>query len=418
MKTQEKLTILAEAAKFDASCSSSGSSRQNSTNGIGNAAKSGICHSWSSDGRCISLLKILLSNDCLFDCAYCLNRRSNTLPRATFTPEEIADLTINFYLRNYIEGLFLSSAVYATPEKTMGDMVEVCRLLRQRHRFNGYIHLKVIPGASRQLLDQAGLLADRLSVNIELPSEKSLNLLAPQKSRQAILGPMQHIGEHLNGFALEATRSRHTPKFCPAGQSTQIIIGASGESDLHILNLTQNLYKRMHLKRVYYSAYIPINATPNLPALASAPPLIREHRLYQADWLLRYYRFEAEEILSPQSPHLDERIDPKAAWALRNFHHFPLDINRAGYEELLRVPGLGVLSAKRIIATRRVTAIREQDLAKMGLVMKRAKYFLSINGRSLAPSSFSFHHLTAAMGKAEPAATQKLRQASRQLRLF
>ena len=418
MKTQEKLSILTEAAKFDASCSSSGSNRQNSKNGIGNAAKSGICHSWSSDGRCISLLKILLSNDCLFDCAYCLNRRSNTLPRATFTPEEIADLTINFYLRNYIEGLFLSSAVYATPDKTMGDMVEVCRLLRQRHRFNGYIHLKIIPGASRQLLDQAGLLADRLSVNIELPSEKSLNLLAPQKSRQAILGPMQHIGEHYSGFALEATRSRHTPKFCPAGQSTQMIIGASGESDLQILNLTQSLYKRMHLKRVYYSAYIPINATPNLPALASAPPLIREHRLYQADWLLRYYRFEAEEILSPQAPHLDEHIDPKAAWALRNFHHFPLDINRAGYEELLRVPGLGVLSAKRIIATRRVTAIREQDLAKMGLVMKRAKYFLSINGRSLAPSSFSFHHLATAMGKAEPAATQKLRQASHQLRLF
>ena len=418
MKTQEKLTILAEAAKFDVSCSSSGSNRQNSTNGIGNAAKSGICHSWSSDGRCISLLKILLSNDCLFDCAYCLNRRSNTLARATFTPEEIADLTINFYLRNYIEGLFLSSAVYATPEKTMGDMVEVCRLLRQRHRFNGYIHLKVIPGASRQLLNQAGLLADRLSVNIELPSEKSLNLLAPQKSRQAILGPMQHIGEHFNGFALEATRSRHTPQFCPAGQSTQMIIGASGESDLQILNLTQSLYKQMHLKRVYYSAYIPINAAPNLPAPASAPPLIREHRLYQADWLLRYYRFEAEEILSPQAPHLDERLDPKAAWALRNFHHFPLDINRAGYEELLRVPGLGVLSAQRIIATRRITAIREQDLGKMGLVMKRAKYFLSINGRSLVPSSFSLHHLAAAMGKAEPAATRKLRQAGRQLRLF
>jgi putative DNA modification/repair radical SAM protein len=333
-------------------------------------------------------------------------------------PEEIASLTINFYLRNYIEGLFLSSAVYATPDKTMGDMVEVCRLLRTKHRFNGYIHLKVIPGASRELIDQAALLADRLSVNIELPSEPSLRLLAPQKSRQAILQPMHHIGEHCNGFALEARKSRHTPKYCPAGQSTQMIIGASGESDLHILNLTQSLYQRMHLKRVYYSAYIPVNDAPNLPALASAPPLIREHRLYQADWLLRYYQFEAHEILSVQEPNLDERVDPKAAWALRNFEHFPLDVNRASYEELLRVPGLGVTSAKRIIATRRVTAIREQDLKKMGLVMKRAKYFLSINGRGLAPSSISPHHVAAEMCRAEPPSSQKLRQASRQLRLF
>jgi putative DNA modification/repair radical SAM protein len=418
MKTEDKLSILANAAKYDASCASSGSSRENSPGGIGNAARNGICHSWSSDGRCISLLKILLSNDCCFDCAYCLNRRSNDLPRATFTPEEIADLTINFYLRNYIEGLFLSSAVYAAPDKTMSDMVDVCMLLRRKHLFNGYIHLKIIPGASRELVDQAALLADRLSVNIELPSESSLKLLAPQKSRKAILEPMHHIGEHKAGFALEARKSRNAPQYCPAGQSTQMIIGASAESDLHILNLTQSLYRRMQLKRVYYSAYMPINEVANLPAPLSPPPLIREHRLYQADWLLRFYKFEADEILSASAPNLDERIDPKAAWALRNFDHFPLDINRASYEELLRVPGLGVISAQRIIAARRVTAIREEDLKKIGLVMKRAKYFLSINGRSLASSSVSYQQLAAAMTKAEPASSAKLRYASRQLRIF
>lgn len=418
MKIEEKLSILADAAKYDASCASSGSTRQNSPGGIGNAAQAGICHSWATDGRCVSLLKILLSNDCRYDCVYCLSRRSNDLPRATFTPEEVADLTINFYLRNYIEGLFLSSAVYASPDQTMSDMVDVCRLLRTKHLFNGYIHLKVIPGASSELVDQAALLADRLSVNIELPSESSLKQLAPQKSRKAILSPMNHIGEHKSGFALEAKKSRHTPKYCPAGQSTQMIIGASGESDFHILNLTQSLYRRMQLKRVYYSAYMPVNNVPNLPAPLSAPPLIREHRLYQADWLLRFYKFEAHEILSDETPDLDERVDPKAAWALRNFDHFPLDINRASYEELLRVPGLGVLSAKRIIAARRVSAIREEHLKKIGLVLKRAKYFLSINGRSLAASSTPYHQVAAAMTKAEPVSSNKLRLASRQLRLF
>lgn len=418
MKTEEKLNILADAAKYDASCASSGSTRQNSPGGIGNAARGGICHSWSADGRCVSLLKILLSNDCRYDCAYCLSRRSNDLPRATFTPEEVADLTINFYLRNYIEGLFLSSAVYASPDQTMGDMVEVCRLLRKKHLFNGYIHMKIIPGASHELVDQAALLADRLSVNIELPSENSLKVLAPQKSRKAILGPMHHVGEHKNGFALEAKKSRHAPKYCPAGQSTQMIIGASGESDRQILDLTQALYKRMHLKRVYYSAYMPVNDVPNLPAPVSAPPLIREHRLYQADWLLRFYKFESHEILSEEAPDLDERIDPKAAWALRNFDHFPLDVNRASYEELLRVPGLGVLSAQRIIATRRVTAIREQDLRKIGLVMKRAQFFLSIGGKNLVDSTISHRQLTAAMMKAEPPRSAKIRMASRQLRLF
>ncbi|MGB3210355.1 MAG: putative DNA modification/repair radical SAM protein [Desulforhopalus sp.] len=418
MKTFEKLTILADAAKYDASCSSSGSNRRGGGDGVGNAAMSGICHSWSADGRCISLLKILMSNDCVFDCIYCLSRRSNSQQRATFTPEEIADLTINFYLRNYIEGLFLSSAVYASPDKTMADMVEVCRLLRKKHVFKGFIHLKVIPGSAADLVQQAGFLADRLSVNIEFPSEASLKRLAPQKSKASIFAPMKQIGDNFSGFQRERVKSRKSPSFCPGGQSTQMIIGASGESDFQTLNLTENLYHKMSLKRVYYSAYVAVNEGPHLPALSTAPPLVREHRLYQADWLLRFYGFQAGEILSSGFPHLDERLDPKAAWALRNFDHFPVDINRASYDELLRIPGIGVLSARRIIKTRRVAAIREQDLKKIGLVMKRAKFFITINGRSPADSSLSHDQLVFAMCKAEPPGTKKLLQNSRQLRLF
>ncbi|WP_028580340.1 putative DNA modification/repair radical SAM protein [Desulfogranum japonicum] len=418
MHVSEKLTILADAAKYDASCASSGSRRKNTPGGLGNAATSGICHSWSADGRCISLLKLLLSNDCLYDCAYCLSRRSNTIPRATFTPEEVVDLTINFYLRNYIEGLFLSSAVYDHPDTTMADMIEVCRVLRKKHQFNGYIHLKIIPGASSELVTEAGLLADRLSVNIELPSSQSLKQLAPQKSRKGILQPMQQIGEYARGYDRERKKSRHVPGFCPAGQSTQMIVGASTEHDLQILTLTQSLYQTMHLRRVYYSAYIAVNDAPDLPARTSAPPLIREHRLYQADWLLRFYHFQASEILSVKDPFLDERLDPKAAWALKNFDVFPLDINRASYEELLRVPGLGVISAKRIVATRRVAAIREQDLKKIGLVMKRAKYFLTINGRKLVDSVPAYPALVSAMCKVETASTRRLIRESRQLRLF
>lgn len=418
MKTSEKLTILADAAKYDASCSSSGSSRTGSADGIGSTAASGICHSWSADGRCVSLLKILMSNACIFDCAYCLSRRSNSLPRATFTPEEIADLTINFYLRNYIEGLFLSSAVYGSPDRTMADMVDVCRLLRTRHKFNGYIHLKVIPGASPELVRQAGFLADRLSVNIELPSEDSLKMLAPQKTKQTIMLPMRQIGEYFAGFQRERQKSRHAPSFCPAGQSTQMIVGASKESDLQILTLSESLYTRMQLKRVYYSAYMAVNTSPNLPALTSSPPLVREHRLYQADWLLRFYRFQAHEILGADQPFLDERLDPKAAWALRNFDLFPLDINRASYEELLRVPGIGVTSAKRIVATRRMAAIREEDLKKMGLVLKRARHFIAIGTRYLGDQTMSYQQLVGAMRAAEKPSSVKLLRDSRQLRLF
>lgn len=418
MNREEKLKILAGAAKYDASCSSSGSTRANTADGIGNAAFGGICHSWAADGRCVSLLKVLMSNDCKFDCRYCLSRSSNTIERATFTPEELADITINFYIRNYIEGLFLSSAVYSTSDNTMADMVEVCRLLRNKHKFNGYIHFKVIPGAAPELVEQAGLLADRLSVNIELPSESSLKQLAPQKSRKGILGPMQQIGETFWQSQKEQKRSRFAPQFCPAGQTTQMIVGASKESDYNILNLTEKLYQKMQLKRVYYSAYIPINNDEMLPAVTSAPPLIREHRLYQADWLLRFYKFNADEILSPEFPELDEKIDPKAAWAIRNFDLFPIDINRASYDLLLRVPGLGVTSALRIIKARRVTAIREQDLKKIGLVMKRARHFLTINGKYLGDIGSSHAMITQAMQKGESGNSKRILFNSKQLKLF
>lgn len=417
MKVQDKLRILADAAKYDASCSSSGSKRVELDKGIGNAAASGICHSWASDGRCVSLFKILLTNECLYDCSYCLSRRSNTIERARFTPEEIVDLTINFYIRNYIEGLFLSSAVYASPDQTMADMVEVCTRLRQK-KFYGYIHLKVIPGCSAELVRQAGLVADRLSVNIELPSENSLKLLAPQKSKHSLMAPMRQIGEEHSGFLAEQKKTINVPKFCPAGQTTQMIVGASQENDLHILHLSENLYKKMEMKRVYYSAYIPVNTNSNLPSVLSAPPLIREHRLYQADWLLRFYRFKAGEILSQENPDLDERMDPKAAWALRNFDHFPIDVHTASYDMLLRVPGLGPLSAQRIVATRRVAKIREQDLRKIGLVMKRARHFLRLGNTYLGDIGSTQPQLIAAMCKAESPIGKKVLGASKQLKLF
>jgi len=418
MKREEKLRILADAAKYDASCSSSGSTRANTSDGIGDSAFGGICHSWAADGRCVSLLKVLLSNQCLYDCKYCLNRRSNDIERATFAPEELADIVINFYRRNYIEGLFLSSAVFASAEKTMADMVEVCELLRNKYRFNGYIHLKVIPGVSRELVELAGMHADRLSVNIELPSESSLKSLAPQKTRASIISPMRQIGETCSELQKERKRIRGAPQFCPAGQTTQMIVGASQETDFHILGLAEKLYQKMALKRVYYSAYIPINNDQLLPAVNSAPPLIREHRLYQADWLLRFYRFNADEILSPEYPELDEKVDPKAAWALRNFDLFPIDINRAPYELLLRVPGLGVKSAQRIIKARRVTALREEDLKKIGLVLKRARHFLTINGRYLGDLGASQEQVKQAMQKMESAKNKKIMLNSKQLKLF
>lgn len=417
MTVAEKLRILADAAKYDASCASSGSNRPRTKGGIGNGQQSGICHSWSADGRCISLLKLLLSNSCIYNCSYCLNRRSNNLERATFTPVEIAELTINFYRRNYIEGLFLSSAVYSSVDTTMADMVEVCLLLRRKYRFNGYIHLKVIPGAPAELVHQAGRLADRLSVNLELPSESSLLRLAPQKSRSTIFTPMRQISECVTEHRRERKKGRKSLRFCPAGQSTQIIIGASQENDLQILKLSSGLYNSLRLKRVYYSAYMAVNDDPSLPVLTAGPPLLREHRLYQADWLLRFYRFQADELLNEAHPQLDEHLDPKAAWALRNFDLFPLDINRASYDELLRVPGIGITSARRIIQTRRATFIRLEDLAKIGLVMKRARYFLAVNGKKVTQPPASYAQVVKAMQKVEKPKVRYL-DPPRQLRLF
>ena len=374
-----KLQILSGAARYDASCASSGSKREAPSCGTGNTSQSGICHSWSDDGRCISLLKILLSNDCRYDCAYCVNRSTNSVERASFTAREVVDLTLDFYRRNYIEGLFLSSAVMQSPDVTMERMVRVVETLRTEEHFGGYIHLKIIPGCSSELVRKAGLYADRISVNIELPSQVSLQRLAPQKHKDSILEPMALIGREITSSLVERKADRRAPRFAPAGQSTQMIIGASPENDFQILRLSQGLYKKMNLKRVYYSAYVPVSADNRLPVLA-APPLLREHRLYQADWLLRFYGFSAEEILSDDLPNLDETFDPKTAWALRHPEFFPVEINRADYLTLLRVPGIGVTSAKRIIAARRFSAITPEGMKKIGVVMKRAKYFITSSG--------------------------------------
>jgi len=380
MDTLEKLRILSGSARYDASCSSSGSSRNGGEGALGNACSGGICHSWSDDGRCISLLKVLLSNDCRYDCAYCVNRSSNPVPRASFDVDELVGLVVKFYRRNYIEGLFLSSAVMKSPDDTMERMVNVVRKLRRDERFFGYVHLKVIPGCSPHLLRQAGLFADRLSVNIELPSEASLNILAPQKKREAILEPMAFLGSAIGDSRRERRRDRRAERFSPAGQSTQMIIGASPESDYQILSLSQGLYRKMNLKRVYYSAYVPVNDDNRLPVLAT-PPLLREHRLYQADWLLRNYGFSADEILSEEHPQLDEQLDPKAAWALRHPECFPVDVNRADYAMLLRIPGLGVTSARRIVSARRFAPVTPEGLKKIGVVMKRARYFITCSGK-------------------------------------
>jgi putative DNA modification/repair radical SAM protein len=382
MNSNQKLAILADSAKYDASCASSGVERSGAGK-LGNCSTSGICHSWSADGRCVSLLKLLLTNHCIYDCAFCANRRSNGVPRASLEVAEVVDLTLSFYRRNYIEGLFLSSGVERSPDDTMERLLSVARELRLRHDFGGYIHLKAIPGASPDLVRQAGHYADRLSVNIELPSQASLSRLAPQKSKAHILGPMGIISEGIAEYHVEQRHTSRAPAFAPAGQSTQMVVGASPESDLQILQLSAALYRRYALKRVYYSAYIPVNEDSRLPALAT-PPLQREHRLYQADWLLRFYGFAATELLSSDSPWLDLQLDPKCAWALRNPTFFPVEVNSAPYERLLRVPGLGTLSARRICDARRFSALRPEDLAKLGVVGRRAQFFLTVGGRYLA----------------------------------
>ncbi len=385
MELLDKLNILADAAKYDAACTSSGLDRSGRPGAIGSTTLAGCCHSFSADGRCVTLLKVLQTNVCVYDCQYCVNRRSNDVPRAAFTPEELCELTIGFYRRNYIEGLFLSSAVVRSPDYTTELMIRTLRILRETHRFGGYIHAKAIPGADPLLTRQLGLLADRLSVNIELPSSSSLALLAPDKKKEAILTPMGQIRDGISASKQEIAVYRHAPRFAPAGQSTQMIVGATPESDRHILTLTQALYDRYQLKRVFYSAYMPVSSSPLLPvAEGFRPPLLREHRLYQADWLLRYYHFRAEEILDESQPDLDPRMDPKCCWALRHLDFFPIEVNRADYEALLRVPGLGVQSAKRILRARRVGALNFEGLKRLGVVLKRAQYFLTCSGRMMA----------------------------------
>ena len=391
MDVLEKLTILTDAAKYDAACTSSGGNRTSKQGMIGNTSSSpaGCCHSFSADGRCVTLLKVLLTNWCVFDCKYCVNRRSNDTRRALFSPEELADLTINFYRRNYIEGLFLSSGVVRSPDYTMELMIRVLRLLREQHHFNGYIHAKAIPGAAPELVEQLGLLADRLSVNIELPSETGLQMLAPDKTKSAILAPMRQIQCRSQQNKEELVKYRHAPQFAPAGQSTQLIVGATSDSDFHILRLTQGLYDRYHLKRVFYSAYVPVVEHALLPSKDAKPPLLREHRLYQADWLLRFYGFRAEELLDEQHPDFDPRVDPKCSWALAHLDFCPVEINTADYEALLRVPGIGIISARRILTARRTRSIQIEDLKKLGVVMKRAQYFLTASGKAAEGLRFS-----------------------------
>ena len=383
MDVLEKLTILTDAAKYDAACTSSGGNRAAKKGYIGNTSTSvaGCCHTFSADGRCVSLLKVLLTNRCVYDCKYCVNRRSNDTRRAAFTPEELADLTISFYRRNYIEGLFLSSGVFRSPDYTTELMIRTLRLLRETYRFNGYIHAKAIPGTAPELVEQLGLLADRLSVNIELPSEAGLKTLAPDKTKSAILTPMRQIQARNCQNKEELIKYRHAPKFAPAGQSTQLIVGATPDSDFHILRLTQGLYDRYHLKRVFYSAYVPVMEHALLPAKDVKPPLLREHRLYQADWLLRCYGCRAEELLDEQHRDFDTRVDPKCSWALAHLEFFPVEVNTADYETLLRIPGVGVISAKRILSARRAGRLRIDDLPKLGVVMKRAQYFLTASGK-------------------------------------
>lgn len=372
MTLKEKLIILADSAKYDASCSSSGSNRSDQ---LGNACQAGICHSFASDGRCISLLKILMTNCCIFDCKYCLNRKSNNIKRAVFTPEEIYSITINFYKRNYIEGLFLSSGIIKSPDYTMELLIETISLLRKKYHFGGYIHAKAIPGASEYLLKKLGSLVDRLSANIELPTESGLKLLAPNKDDSKVTKIMKYVKENQNR------------NFVPAGQSTQMIIGATKETDLDIMNRSSNLYEAHKLKRVFYSAYIPVNKDSLLPTL-EAPPLKRENRLYQADWLLRFYNFKVSDILSQDNPNFNLLVDPKVDWALRHLEEFPKEINTVSYEELLKIPGIGVTCAKRIVTNRRNFKLDFKDLKKMGVVLKRAIYFITCNGKYSLKSEF------------------------------
>lgn len=383
MSLMEKLAILTDAAKYDVACTSSGADRKGNGVGMGNSIASGICHAFAADGRCISLLKILYTNECVFNCAYCQNNCNSDVPRASFTPDEVCTLTLEFYRRNYIEGLFLSSGILISPNYTMDLIYQTLYKLRNEHHFNGYIHVKAIPGADPVLIEKAGFLADRMSINLELPTSDGLKKLAPYKSRNTILKPMRQIQNGITENKNELMICQKAPKFVPAGQSTQMIIGATPESDFQIMSVADALYKNFNLKRVFYSAFINVNQNSNLPVLPGGPPLLREHRLYQADWLLRYYQFSVDELLSEDKPDFNIYLDPKCDWALRHLEYFPVEINRASYHELLRVPGIGYKSAERIVKARRNNRLDFSDLKKIGVVLKRALYFITCSGHMM-----------------------------------
>ncbi|UNU73511.1 putative DNA modification/repair radical SAM protein [Moraxella nasovis] len=381
-RLKDKLAILADAAKYDVSCSSSGGNRKNHNKGLGDSSVSGICHSYTEDGRCVSLLKILFTNHCIYDCAYCTSRRSHDTPRAAFTVEEVVDLTMQFYRRNYIEGLFLSSGIFKSPDYTMERLVRVAKELRTIHKFNGYIHLKTIPGASDELMQEAGLYADRLSVNMEIPTKSGLALLAPEKNHDDMKAPMKTVQEQIVVFKESRKQHKHAPKYTPAGQSTQFIVGATKETDLQIIRLSSHFYKQYDLKRVYYSGYVPMLTDSRLPAIGTPVPMVRENRLYQADWLMRFYGFEAEEILPSDSPFLDLDCDPKLAWAIRHRQHFPVNIQTAPYKMIVRIPGIGTRTAKKIVTARKFTTLTLDHLKQMGAAVNRAKYFIALRGRN------------------------------------
>ncbi len=395
MTLYEKLEILSDAAKYDVACTSSGVERRGDGTGMGNCSRAGICHSFSADGRCISLLKILFTNECIYDCKYCVNRSSNDVRRASFTPDEVCTLTMEFYRRNYIEGLFLSSGILESPDRTMELLYATLYKLRHVCRFQGYIHVKAIPGADQRLIRLTGFLADRMSVNMELPTAESLRLLAPHKSRKNILAPMRFVQEKAKENRQEVALYRNMPRFVPAGQSTQMIIGATPETDYQILNVAEALYKKFELKRVFYSAFVPVNTDISLPVPAGqGASLLREHRLYQADWLLRFYHFEADELLDEVNPNFNVYLDPKCCWALRHLEMFPVEVNRADYRMLLRVPGIGCKSALRIVKARRLGNLKFEDLKKMGVVLKRALYFVTCGGRMLYPVRMDEDYIT------------------------
>ena len=420
MSVMEKLRILTDAAKYDVACTSSGTFRGNDGTGIGSCVQMGICHSFAADGRCISLLKILFTNECIFDCKYCINRRSNDVPRASFTPDEICELTIEFYRRNYIEGLFLSSGILKSPDYTMELICAALEKLRKAYRFQGYIHVKAIPGASEELIQRAGFLADRMSVNLELATAEGLRTLAPHKTRDKILKPMRLVQNGRRQNAYELKVYHHAPSFVPAGQSTQMIVGATPETDYQMLHVAETLYQRFDLKRVFYSAFVSVNVDKALPAKTDqGPPLLREHRLYQADWLLRYYKFEAKELLTEEEPNFNPLFDPKCNWALRHLEYFPVEVNRASYEMLLRVPGLGYRSAGRIVRARRLGTLDFQDLKRIGVVLKRAMYFLTCNGRTMYPVKLEQDYIARNLLDAGERLPQEVRGMTyRQLSLF